>query len=224
MAAYGPRGDRPSRDGRAELARAEMLEPGSGVYVVPKTGVAEIFVWGGGGSGDSVTASRAGAGAGAAKRRVFLVKGQRLAYTVGAGGAQASTSIGSTGGTTTIELPNGITLGATGGAGGGVSGATAAGGLGFGGDLNRRGGSASTGAGDPGENGADGGAASTGGGGGGAAGFDDLGELFKGGAGTDGENSDQPALPDYGGGSGASATGLGQAGGPGRIAILLLSN
>ena len=197
------------RPATGRLLRSEMLEPGTGVYEVPASGVAEIFVWGGGGSGDSATANRAGAGAGAAKRRVLLVKGQRLAYTVGAGGAQANAANGSAGGTTTITLPDGKILGATGGEGGGVSGATAAGGLGFGGDLNRRGGSATTGSGAAGEHGAPGGAASTGGGGGGAAGFDDLGGLFRGGAGTDGESSDQPALPDFGGGSGSSASGLG---------------
>lgn len=225
MVAYGARGERPRRRGVAQLIRADMLEPGSGEYVVPRTGLAEIFVWGGGGSGDSIYAGRGGGGGGAAWRRVALVAGQRLAFVVGAGGAVAAESMGHTGGSSIIWLPDGRALGATGGIGGSIVASSAPGGMGFGGTLNRAGGvgGASGAPGDAGQNGGAGGAEVSGySGGGGSAGFDELGELFVGGDGSRGASSSAAVFPQAPGGGSGSTGGLTPAGGAGRIVILLL--
>nr|WP_319572595.1 HYR domain-containing protein [uncultured Draconibacterium sp.] len=135
-----------------------------GKWTVP-AGVAEITVeaWGGGGAGGGSTSNDAGGGSGGGGGgyciNVFTVTpGQKINYTVGAGGT-GSNGNGTSGGTTLI-----LTLQANGGGGGGANkGTIGSGGTASGGTTNITGGSGLKGKGNTGGNGGTGASGGAGG-------------------------------------------------------------
>jgi hypothetical protein len=151
---------------------------GSGSITVTRPCVAMIFAFGGCGSGrhQNGGSCRGGAGGGAAYKWAELSTGQTLSYAVGAGGAGVTESAGNPGGDSTVTLPNGHVIRASGGEGG-PAGAQALAGVGTGGDVNRRGGNGSLNDNTSGGDGEDGGATGSAngapgvGGGGGQAGL-----------------------------------------------------
>lgn len=116
----------------------DVLPVGKGTYVV-RAGVYQIeviVVGGGGGAGsvtiDTTTATAGGAGAGLAWDIIDVVPGQRIPYTVGAGGSGNIDADGSPGGTSSF-----LYLSATGGSGGKrTTASSAAAGIGIGGRIN----------------------------------------------------------------------------------------
>lgn len=118
--------------GGVKSPRYDLITSGSGVWLSPKTGWVWVFAYGPGGAGGSSpgTAASGGGGGGAAGKRVFLRRGQPVAYSVGAPGVP--TTAGITGYFALTAAPG--TAGGVGYVPGGD------GGLGSGGDLNRRGG------------------------------------------------------------------------------------
>ena len=135
-----------------------------GKWTVP-AGVTEITVeaWGGGGAGGGSTSNDAGGGSGGGGGgyciNVFTVTpGQKINYTVGAGGT-GSNGNGTSGGTTLI-----LTLQANGGGGGGANkGTIGSGGTASGGTTNITGGSGLKGKGNTGGNGGTGASGGAGG-------------------------------------------------------------
>jgi hypothetical protein len=110
--------------------------PGAGTYVVMRTGWYTIHLLGAGGAGGvavrantNIYARATGGGSGAyLRKRVFLTEGQTLPYNVGAGGtceavavsysANSSSTSGTSGGATSLTLPDSTALNAPGGGGG----------------------------------------------------------------------------------------------------------
>jgi len=132
--------------------------PVSGSYVIPFTGLYRISGIGAGGSGavayntSNVVAANGGGGGGFAEREMWLLAGDVVVFTIGAGGAAvfrsaAANTHGNAGGITTITCAaRGLSLSMTGG-GAGLFRTTAAtlwggglGGVGSGGDINFSGG------------------------------------------------------------------------------------
>ena len=204
--------------------------PGSFSYTAPVSGWALVWAWGGagGGRGNSANSGAGGAGGGGAFKRIYILAGQVISGTVGAGGLGALNAAAPSGGTTTVNLPDGSQIGGTGGTGGNTGAAPP--GVGFGGEANSTGGAG----------GAQGLAGGTGGDGGSAGGDNDGGN-WSGGGGTPGFSSiagAKVALPPggstgfganeaqylnfaYGGrGNGAATSGL--PGGHGRVLIHIL--
>jgi hypothetical protein len=212
------------RDALFDLVGIVDVTSGSGSIIAPRSCVALIYAFGPGASGSGQNGG--GGGGSALFKRLRLIQGQTINYTVGTPGAQNAGS-GFDATDTTIAPPFGVVLTAGGGktnigAAGGLAGAAS------GGDINRSGGAggAATLAGLPGTGGGVGGAGggvSAGGGGGGGAGFSDIGPGLSGGAGSAGNLGATAAGGAYGGGSGGSQSGgTSGAGGPGRVAIWLL--
>lgn len=198
----------------------QMLDTfaGSGVFISLYTGILSIYVFGSGGAGDGASGGGgAGGGGGAAFKRIRVTPGQMLPWSVGIGAAGVS-GAGSDGGPTTVTLPNGNILLATGGLGS-SSRNGASGGVGSGGDASGTGGTGgnanSTGA--AGSNGGDlGGIAdspTSGGGGCGGLASVTSGLGFPAAPGL--------AVPTGRGGFGNSIGGVGGAGGNGRVLMLL---
>lgn len=119
----------------------DVLNVGSAVYVVPE-GVYRLtvtVVGGGGGAGSATTinttATAGGAGGGLARKTITVRPGDRIPYTVGAGGAGNNDANGGPGGASSFG-----DVSATGGAGGQrITASSAQAGIGIGGDLNIRG-------------------------------------------------------------------------------------
>lgn len=91
--------------------------PGTGSWIVP-SGITKVFVRivGGGGSGGSGTSCGSGGGSGGYSESMLSVSGT-LSFTIGAGGAPATSASGNVGGSSTVGALT---------AGGGAGGATAA--------------------------------------------------------------------------------------------------
>ena len=107
------------------LAAPMSIASGSGNITAARKCTAVIYAWGGGGSGADSVPAGGGGGGGCAYKRVRLVAGQSLVYSVGAGGPATGTAIGSDGGDTTVTLPSGQIMKAQGGrAGTSASGGT----------------------------------------------------------------------------------------------------
>lgn len=207
---------------------------GTGEITIRSHCVALIYMWGAGASGcDDVGLNNTGAGGGggaALFARVFLNLGQKLSYSVGAGGAgvTGSATTGSDGGDSTVTLPDGRVLTAGGGKAGTRGSTGGLGGVATGGDINRRGGKGGDGvpgtvngvAGEGTGAGAGGAGSGSAGGGGGAGGLADVLVDLTGGAGSaavvGGAQGNAP-----GGGSGAGGT-TSKAGAAGRIIILFV--
>jgi hypothetical protein len=133
---------------------------GSGSITVTRPCVALIFVFGGCGSGRHQNGGSClgGAGGGAAYKWAELGAGQTLSYAVGAGGAGVTENPGNPGGDSTVTLPNGHVVRASGGQGGPLTPGQALAGVGTGGDVNRRGGNGGADSSSSGFDGEDGGA------------------------------------------------------------------
>lgn len=179
----------------------------SGSWTAAEDCDALVFVTGGGTLGGS-SSTVGGGGAGATYRKFRLKKGQTISYVVPA--AATGTSI-TNGGDATATFPDGVTI--TGQGGQGLNG-----GVGSGGDLNRRGGNGVNNA-NPGTAGEFGGVGGSNSGsfgsGGGAAGFSDL-VAWPAGKGGD-SNSTVGGFPGGGTGGGVSTGTLGQ------VAIVAIS-
>lgn len=211
-----PLGAKKQFTGTSDLVWSQVYGT-SGFLDVPgnRKAIATILAWGAGGSGRPSGAG--GGGAGALMKIVRVAPGQRITWTIGLGEVGPNGQDGKAGGDTTVTLPSGFVLRATGGAGG-TSTAGGAGGVGIGGDINRKGGdggSSST-QGAAGEFGGAGQAATNGGGG--AAGFSDFGGPFIGAPGFAGDASTLPQGP----GGGTSGAGYNTSGGTnGQVAIVI---
>lgn len=130
------------RIGPGEIASSKFLSKGgSGTWIAPEDGVAHVFIWGAaGGSGNHPP----GIG-GATRKRAIVRKGDMVAFQIGVGGpgylngGNNGFTPGGDGGTTTVTLPDGTTLTATGGKANGPN--DQRNGIGLGGEENRAGGS-----------------------------------------------------------------------------------
>lgn len=139
MAAYGPRGEQPRREGGARfevLSIKRVTSAGTGEILATEGCVLQAFLWGAGASGSVQANSNRGGGSGAASVAIAKLRpGQRVPYVVGAGGSSqtAAPNPGSDGGDTWVRLPTGLIVTAGGGK------ATGAGGLASGGLINKHG-------------------------------------------------------------------------------------
>ena len=168
---------------------------GSGVLAAPSfPTAAEVWLVGAGGGGHT-GGGFGGDGGGAAYKRFRCAPGVLLPYSTGVGGVGGGSP--TFGGATSITLPNGLSVIAT---GGGPGNGSHVGGSGQNGDVNRTGGAGSLTNGAAGEFGGAGGIA---GGGGGGAGFGDIGYPLGGAGGNGGLSGNAPG----GGGGNASANG-----------------
>lgn len=199
----------------------DLSAAASDVIVFQRFTAFELFAWAGGGSGRYDTSGSNGAGGGAAggalRRAMIATPGQRLAYSIGAGGAAVSSGNGNAGGDTVITFPDGL-IGRAFGGGGGQVGATSGGGYQITGQMvGASGGSGGAGA-AGGATGSTGGTGADGGGAGGAGGVN-----LGGGGGAAGFASYLEGLT-YGAGGGDSTAGASRgAGGGGRAAAGLTS-
>lgn len=194
----------------------------NGAITAPRPCLAMIYVYGNGATG--FTNGTGGGGGGATFRRVRLGQGQTITFTIPPATAQGVNS-STDGADVTLTLPSGQQMVAGGGKSGSNGGA---GGMGSGGEINRRGGQAGTAGipGNAGEFGGAGGAADVGfsrGGAGGGAGFSDHGQDLTGGAGSAGDSGGNLPGGTPGGGSGAYSGGNQPGiGGAGRVVVLML--
>jgi hypothetical protein len=217
----GLRGQRMSGRRRPlpKLRRHDIISgAGSGDITAPLdiSTIAELWLWGAGGGAELSTQDWGGAGGGALYKRFACARGARIAYSIGAGGVP-----GGDGNASFVTLPDGRVLRAGGGQGS-LNAAAAgpvpsAGGVSFGGDVNRTGGKGGVdkSAGEAPLFGGDGGTPSgSASGGGGSAGFRDLGEIALGGNGGSAGNG-SGKLPGGGGGGGGNTTG-----GAGKLVVV----
>ena len=182
-----------SRAVRSQVVGLYSKTTGFGALAAPSfPTVAEVWLIGAGGGGHT-GGGFGGDGGGAAYKRFRCSPGVLLPYSIGVGGVGGGTP--TFGGATSITLPNGAIVMAT---GGGPGNGSHVGGVGQNGDVNRTGGAGSLTTGAPGDFG---GAGGTAGGGGGSAGFGDIG-YPPGGAGGNGSASGN--VPGGGGGNGSA--------------------
>ncbi|MGQ3018338.1 glycine-rich domain-containing protein [Phenylobacterium sp.] len=125
---WGPRGDQPRRrgGGRSELISLQhVTTAGPGEIIATEASTLEIFIWGAGASGSPAFNNNRGGGAGGASyKSVRLIRGQRVPYVVGAGGASNGQggTLGHDGGDSWVLLPSGSLVRAGGGKGLGAGG------------------------------------------------------------------------------------------------------
>lgn len=189
--------------------------------------IALIYVFGGGGGGAAGISATdpfgGGGGGGAGFRRVPLLAGQSLTYSVGAAGAEGAETNAGDGGNSTVTLPSGVVVTAYGGQGGRYTGAGGVGGFAANCDIQRKGGDGGAGTAGSGETatpgGGLGGVASGGGGAGGGAGFGDLATGLTGGDGDTGAGAQNPGGGGRGGSNGAAN---GTNGAAGKVVIVLV--
>jgi hypothetical protein len=195
----------------------------TGSFTATKSCWALIALWAAGGAGYGDVSDLTGSGAGAGGfvyKRIRLARGQTISWSIGPNG----TGAGGSAAASTVTLPDGRVLTASGG-GGGTNGPTGGrGGDATGGDINRKGGDGSGGSpnpGDPGPFGAPGGTSSANaGGGGGAPGMTDEAASFTGGQGAN--SGSAPGGTPGGGGGGFSSTSSWGVGGLGRLIIFFV--
>lgn len=204
-----------------------FLTPGAATFRAAITGWHDILLYGGGGPGGSTpgTAASGGGGGGAALKRVWLRANDDVSYTVG-------TAAGDSTGDSSASIPGRFSFSATHGNPGGTGYILGGlGGVGSGGDINRRGGRGcgftnpngdpndNDGVGMPAEWGEGGGdawpAAEATGAGGGAAGFREIIPTLAG-CGGDSGRGRAAGIP---GGGGTGLT-VGQVAAPGAVAFV----
>lgn len=219
------------------LTIRETTAATAGSYTATIDCWALIYAWGAGASGATGNSASGGGGGAAAYKRVRLLPGQTIGWSVGAAGAAqpANGSDGFDGGDTTITLPSSVVLTAGGGKKGRSG--TATGGLGGEclGPWNtaRRGGKGGNGAsssgGTAGESPQYGGVGGSGsgnfGGGGASAGFSDISPALPVGNGTPGASDQNLTTGRPGGASGGGPDFAGgrPAGAPGAVLVYVVA-